>query len=366
MVDTILANYTDVTWEFVTGPLEHDLVTSIEYARETSLNHLRAGPAAPLADLSDPSPDVPYEGRVSRTGARNEAIADTFAVSAFDTIKLTEQWQLTGGLRWDHFEIDYESRDTNGVLTTIGRTDEMLSWRVGAVYKPVSNGTLYAAYGTSFNPSAEGLTLSTGAAAANSVNTDPEESRTYEIGTKWDLFDRRLLVSLALFRTEKTNARTEDPADPTDVVVLEGEQRVDGIEVGIAGSITPDWRVFGGYTFLESEVRKSRNPAELGNELSNTPRHTLSLWTTYELPWNLEIGAGAQFTDSRFSNTANTREAPGYWLFDAMAAYHVNERLSLRLNVYNLADKEYIDRVGGGHFIPGGGRFAMVKAAFKF
>jgi catecholate siderophore receptor len=282
-------------------------------------------------------------------------------------MKLGEKWQLSGGLRWDHFDVDYKSTAANGVVTPLGRTDDMLSWRTGAVYKPRPNGSLYAAYGTSFNPSAEGLALSSAATAANNLNVAPEESRTYEVGTKWDLLDRMLSVSLALFRTEKTNARTEDPADSTDTIVLAGEQRVQGVELGASGRITKDWGVFAGYAYMDSEVVKSKNPVEVGNELSNTPRQTFNLWTTYQLPWHFEVGAGAQFTDSRYSaTTATRRQAPDYWLFDAMVGYTVNQNVSLRLNVYNLADEDYIDRVGGGHFVPGTGRSAVLSANFKF
>jgi catecholate siderophore receptor len=243
-----------------------------------------------------------------------------------------------------------------------------VSWRAGLVYKPVKQGSIYAAYGTSFNPSAEGLTLSSAPAAANNFKTDPEESRTVELGTKWDLLENRLSLSLAIFRTEKTDARTEDPADATDIVVLDGEQRVDGIEVGVAGRITDKWQVFGGYAYMESEITESLNPAEEGSELNNTPENTFSLWTTYALPWNVEVGAGAQYVDSRFSNNNRftRREAPSYVTFDAMAGWNVNKNFSLRLNVYNLTDEEYIDRVGGGHFVPGAGISATLTASLKF
>jgi catecholate siderophore receptor len=180
------------------------------------------------------------------------------------------------------------------------------------------------------------------------------------------LLENRLSLGLAVFRTEKTNARTEDPTDPTDIVVLDGEQRVDGIEVSVAGRITDRWQVYGGYAYMTSEITESENRDEVGNELANTPKNTFSLWMTYDLPWNLQVGAGAQYTDSRYSSTANTREAPSYVLFDAMAAWNANKHFTLRLNVYNLADEEYIDRVGGGHFVPGAGRSATLTATLTF
>jgi catecholate siderophore receptor len=367
-VDDIFVNQTDFTSRFETWRFDHTLVASLEYAHESSINYSRTG-AVSQTTLFNPNTDQVYAGDIRRNGIRAEAKSDSVAVSLFDTIKFGEHWQAQGGVRFDHFTTDFRSI-TNGRprMDDLTREDNEVSWRSGLVYKPVKQGSIYVAYGTSFNPSAEGLTLSSSPTAANNFDTDPEESRTFEVGTKWDLFNNRANVSLAVFRTEKTNARTEDPADASDILVLDGEQRVDGIEVGAAGRLTEKWQVYGGYAYLVSEITKSNNPREKGNEINNTPRHSFSLWTTYDLPWNLQIGGGAQYTDSRYnSNTeVNRRHAPSYILFDAMAAWNVSENFTLRLNVYNLADEEYIDRVGGGHFVPGAGRSAVLTASLKF
>lgn len=374
-VDRIVADQINVIAKFETGLLRHDLVAGAEVVHETSKNFGRVViGGTPTTTIGNPDPDQNFTGRIRRSGAYTESEALSLSAYLFDTVSLGDHWQLTGGLRYDRFDIDYTSVAStgapayaSGARTNLSRVDEMLSWRAGLVYKPVENGSLYFGYGTSFNPSAEGLTLNNTATATNNVNVDPEESRTFELGTKWDLLQDRLQLSAAVFRTDKTNARTQDPADPTDTVVLDGKQRVQGIEFGFAGSLTDDWRVFGGYTLLDSEVVASNNPQEVGRELMNTPRHSANLWTVYDLPLGLQVGAGLQFTDSRFnSNSSTAREAPSFCLFDAMVGYEVNKNFSLRLNFYNLADKQYIDRVGGGHFIPGAGRSAVLTASYKF
>jgi catecholate siderophore receptor len=369
-INEILANQTDLTVEFETGKIEHEVVTGVEYAYETDVNHTlrKFGTDSPPTDLFNPNPDDPYTENVHRDGdARSDLSADSVALYAFDTVKFSEQWQLNGGVRWDYFDVNLKNIDADGTTTNkLERTDREFTWRLGPVFKPVPNGSIYVAYGTSFNPSAEGLTLSTSQTAANNFNTDPEESRSYELGTKWELFDRKLFLNAAIFRTDKINARTRDSLDNSDIIALDGEQRVDGFELGAAGNITRDWQVSAGYTFLDSEIEKSDTAAEVGKELPGTPRHSFSLWTTYQLPWNLEIGAGAQFVGSRFANTINTRKAPSYWLGEAMLAYQATKNLSVQLNVYNLTDEKYIDAISGGHFIPGAGRSAAVTASFKF
>jgi len=363
--DSILSSQTDITAKFDTGFISHTLVGGFETAYEESENRARVASVVAQTDLFHPNPHKNYTGKISYNGARQEAEVQSAAVYLFDKARLGEHWEINGGVRYDHLETDYTSVDADGKSTNLDRTDDMVSWRAALVFKPVESGSIYVAYGTSFNPASELLVSSSAAAVINQFDTDPEENRTVEVGTKWDLLDQRLLLTGALFRTEKTNARTADPADPT-AFELSGEQVVQGAEVGLAGTITDSWRIFAGYTFLDSEIESSANPDEVGNDVSNTPRHSFNIWTVYDLPFGLQIGGGMQFVGDRYNNNLNQREAPDYYTFDAMLGYQVTENFSLRLNVYNLADEEYIDRVGGGHFVPGPGRSASITATLKF
>lgn len=368
--DTIFANQTNLRFDFETGRVKHELVSGIEISRETSRNYGRKdlNGGGPNTDLEFPNPRQPYIPSIVRDGAVTDTIADSMALYAFDTLKLGEHWQLSGGLRWDSFNVDYTSRSSTGAVTRLQRDDRMLSYRAAVTYKPTESGSIYLGYGTSFNPSAEGLTLGNTATATNNLNTDPEQNRTLELGTKWDLFDDKLSLTAALFRTDKTNARTEDPADATDIVVLQGEQRVQGFELGLTGEITESWHLLGGYTWLDSEIRESKNPLEVGNELMNTPEHSFNLWSVHTLPGGFEIGGGVQFTGDRFNNNnRNTRQtAQDFLLFDAMISYKLNEHVTFRLNGYNLADEDYADRLGGGHFVPGTGRSFVFSTNITF
>jgi len=147
---------------------------------------------------------------------------------------------------------------------------------------------------------------------------------------------------------------------------------VQGIEVGASGSITKKWQIFAGYAYMRSDTQSSSNANEIGQALANAPKNTFNLWTTYNVIDALQIGFGAQFVGARTNTTTNAagtsvpRNAPGYWTMDAMLSYRFSEKLSLRLNIYNLGDNRYIDRVGGGHFVPGAGRSAALTASIKF
>lgn len=352
-VDTILLNQTDLIKDFSTGSVEHTLVTGVEIGRETSENKDRVI-SNMNTTLFNPNPHEAFTGTIT-PGPKTETDANSQAAYLFDTAKLNEQWEINGGVRWDRF--DAETTSTAG--TRFERIDTMFSWRGGIVYKPVKNGSIYAAYGTSFNPSAEAITLN-----ADNAPLDPEESRTYELGTKWDLLNDRLNFTAAVFRTEKTNARTEDPV--TEIVVLEGEQRVDGIELGVTGKITETWQVFAGYTYLTSEIEDSNDPAEVGKEVNRTPNHTFTLWNTWQIAPKVEIGGGALYVDESFANLENTNSVPSYVLFDAMASYEITKNVSLRLNLLNIADEEYYESAYSGHAIPGQGRTAMLTTSVHF
>jgi catecholate siderophore receptor len=141
---------------------------------------------------------------------------------------------------------------------------------------------------------------------------------------------------------------------------------VQGVELGAFGSLNDRWTLSASYAFMDSEITASANAAEQGADLILTPENTFNLWTSYRLPWDFTIGGGAQYMDAVFRNTTNTTSVPSYWLVNGLAAYEVNQHLTLRLNLQNLLDEEYVDRVGGGHYIPGPRRQLMLNTDVRF
>ena len=353
--DSIWDNQSDLNARFSTGKIGHTLVGGLNLTHENNTRVLRTA-GNTLTTLLNPNPNDQFNGTITTGPFVGDVTGKSLGLYLFDTAKLSKKWDVTGGLRWDYFDV--EGVDTLNV--PVSRIDRMLSGRLGVVFKPVEQGSIYASYGTSLNPSLEGLSYS----VAN-IRIDPEKTRTFEVGSKWDFLGARLLLSGALFRVEKTNARTPGllPGDPPQV--LDGEQRVDGIEFSATGNITRRWMVLAAYTLLDSKVLTSNTPAEIGKRLINTPRNSINLWTTYRV-WKVEVGGGARFTDRRFGNNTNTRFVNKYWLVDMMASYPLSEHIDLRLNLYNLTDKYYFDRLGGGHLVPGPGRSALASTSFRF
>lgn len=384
-------NQTDLTARFDTGSVEHTLVTGVEISdvgvhnrpyvvtpgtsgNTCSPAHLASGDCT---SLSNPSPKDAWTGSIARSAATTDTDTETLAAYVFDTLKFNEQWSLNMGLRYDDYETEQKAVSTAGVVTRPENKSHFWNYQLGLVFNPLPNGSIYAAWSTSSNPSGETGGEGSDALSANNEVLDPERNRNYEIGTKWDFFDERLGLTAALFRTEKTNARVTNASGFQESI---GETRVDGLELGATGQITRNWQVFASYTYLDAELVKSgaanvgtrAAPVYVeglydGNEVPSTPKHSFSFWNTYNLTQDLTIGGGATYVDSRFGDTANNIEVPEYWRYDAMAAYRVSKNLDLQLNVQNLTDKRYFDQVYGSHYAHvAAGRTALLSTNFHF
>jgi catecholate siderophore receptor len=366
------ANATSLTGGFDTGAVHHDAVAGVEFLREGVLTYNQAQSTnQPQTNLRRPNPDDrPFGPMPTNVGTTvNDATTNTVGIYLFDTVDLGNRWQVTGGLRWDRSHVDFRSlARATGTTLELERTDRMLSWRGGVVYHPRVNGSVYVGYNTAFNPSADaaatGAALSDVPTAANYVDLEPEKTRSFETGTKWDVAGNRLSLTAAFFHTTKTNARTRNASN--EPFVLDGEQRVQGVELSAAGAVADGWNVLAGVAFIDSEIVASANPAELGQDFALTPERSASLWTTYEWPAGLTIGGGVTYQDAVFRNTLNTLSVPSYWLLGATAAYRLNENLTLRVNGDNLTDEQYVDRVGGGHYVPGSRRAVKLSADVRF
>ncbi len=360
--ETLLDWQADATLRFSTGPLAHTVVTGIEAGQETSRPVRFTYTGVPGTSLLNPNPDDLLAGTV-RASTRVNTTSSMLAAYAMDTIKLGEHWDLTGGLRWDRFDTEYSQ--TVAPAVNLHRTDSPVSYRIALTFKPTKASAVYVSHGTSFNPSAESLTLAT-----NTAGLAPEKNETVEFGAKWDLLGERLTLNGAIFQIEKLNARIPDPNNAA-FNILGGDQEVKGFEIGATGRISDTWQVIAGYSYLAGRVVKGV-PASLGRPLANTPQNTFSAWTTYTTPWHgLTVGGGVQHVDSRFASiTPNTTtgaflRAPGYTTAQVMARMPVNDEVDIQLNGYNLTNVKYYDLLHPAHVVPGAGRSVLLTASFR-
>jgi catecholate siderophore receptor len=395
----IAHSQTDLTASFSTGAVRHDVVVGVSFSKEdfeldtgTTFRNpdgSTTGITYPIQNFDNPYNIWTGPQNYFRTG-RTEGSLNNQAVYVFDTLKFGDQWLLNLGARYEHNEgdtVNYAVSTTGqitGVSGVFENEDDLFSYRAGLVYKPVENASIYLSYANSKTPSKASVN---GACSAVTCNVDPETAVNIELGTKWDVLENRLAVTAALFRNERQNYKVAsvDPLQPEQV--LDGKARVDGIALGVAGNITREWAVFANYTLLDSEVLQNAadgaatDPVK-GHELTQTPRHSASLWSTYELgDWT--FGYGATYQGSFYPNNSSATaylKTEAYWVHRAMVGYQINERIGLQLNVSNLFDEEYYTGIrnnltvngagvvtaGNGWANPGEGRSAVLTATFRF
>jgi catecholate siderophore receptor len=401
-----IAAVTDLHGKTVLGGLEHSFDVGVELSREENLNatystFTTSGAACPTgftiaaATLTSlgagdctlvykPNDKDAWTGVINRApAARN--ISKTAAIYGFDTIKFGDKVLLNLGLRHDSYDsqgVDVATTQANGVFTSVTYTPRKGSWdftnyQVGLVYKPTTSSSLYASYGTSSTPPGisagdQNSNTSTGTGNLATVQLEPEDSESFELGAKANVLNDTLALSAAAFKTTRKNAQIQIDANTYAQV---GEVEVKGFELGFSGNLTPKWQVFGGYTYMDSElVRGAYTSVNQGDPLANTPKHSFSSFSTYRVTRAISLGGGAYYVSKSFGGNqggagggTNKIFAPSYWRYDAFASWKVNDKVDLQLNVQNLTDERYIARTNGVHHAdPAPGRQAILTFNVKY
>jgi catecholate siderophore receptor len=405
-VEGDLWDQTEVTTQFKLAGVRNDLAAGVEGGQEISNptkysyteNNINS---VPSTSLIDPNPHDGFngEGYIASVSHLKSKSAGAYFI---DTIKFDRFIELSGGVRWDYFNTLFNlyapPAAASGAKTTapipyIDQTVRQPSYRAAIVFKPNTHGSVYFDYGTSFNPSAESLSLS----VATSV-LPPEENETFEAGAKYSLAHDRLQLEGAWFHTTKDNARETDPTNSNNIV-LAGNQLVKGLQASAVGRFRGGTDLVLGYAYLDSAVTYSKLfPTSVGYPLANVPRQTFNAFLTRNLLWRLNAGFGGNYVAARTASStvpyvptafgpAQTfaaasspcgatscypvlatamKEVPGYWVFNAMLKRPITEKLELQANVYNLLNRFYIDQPHPSHLIPGAGRSALIGANYRF
>src|SRR5258707_2707217 len=375
-VDSMLWDQLNVTIRWSIGGIDNISVVGIEGGHERATPEFDNSSGVPASPLLNPNENLDFTATSTFPRYTTHLTANSTAPYLIDTVKLGARWEATLGLRTYHFTVNYNdanfSTTAPGVIVKtdhIEHTDNMGSYRGALTYKPATNGSIYLAFGTSFNPSAEDLSLisSSRSFSLNNANLDPEKNRTYELGTKWALIDSRLNLSATLFRLEKENARVPDP---TNVLlnILGGSQRVDGAELRAEGQLTAKWRIDAGYEYLDGkQTGSTKGAAPVGAPLMNTPKHALTVWNVYQILPRFEVGGGSRFVSSQFTqNVPPIKTVPEFWTFDGMAKYAFTPNIAVQLNVNNLTNRYYYDQLHFFHVVPGPGRTGLLSLNVRY
>lgn len=404
-VEGDLWDQTELKSRFRLAGLRHELVVGVEGGQEIS-NPIRYSytengiNSVTPTNLADPTPQDVFSGTgyiSSITHVKSKSIGSYFV----DTVHFGRFFELSGGVRWDYFNTLYNlyapSTSVSGAklsanIAPIDQTVRQPSYRAAIVYKPNTHGSVYFDWGTSFNPSAESLSLS----IATSV-LPPEENESYEAGAKYSFLADRIHVEAAVFQTEQDNARETSPTN-SNLIVEAGNQRVRGVQASAVGDLGGGTSLVLGYAYMHSEVIASQFfPASIGYPLANVPKQTFNGYLTHNLPWHVNFGLGGNYVAARTASSAvpyvptsysaaqtfagnspcgastcyqvlsvAMKQVPGYWDFSLMVKKQITNRLELQANIYNLLNRFYIDQPHPSHLIPGAGPSALFGADWRF
>jgi catecholate siderophore receptor len=271
-------------------------------------------------------------------------------------------FEIVAGIRFDRFELDITNRNTGAEF---GRTENLWSPRLGLIFKPIENLSLYVSYSRSYLPQSGdqfgGLDITTEA-------LKPERFDNYEFGAKWEPVEG-LLATLAVYQLDRTNTRAPDPNNPA-LTILTGEQRSKGIELGLERSIRDNWQVSAGYAWQKAEIRERTsacNPDAANCEVPLVPRHSFSLWTRYDVSKQFGFGLGAIARSKSYASISNLVKLPGYARFDAALFYSITDDIEAQLNLENLFGADYFASAHNDNNIaPGAPTTAKVAVRFGF
>ena len=378
--DTVLINQTDLTWNVATGAIKHTVLGGMEFSSEEldRQNYTFIDPAtgkAPTATTLLLHPD-PYAfvNYTKTPNQRSIAEADTVALYLQDQLQLSQQWKALLGVRWDRLDSTVQTQNAlTGVIVNGGgpfsRTDDMWSGRAGLIWQPTDAQSYYISGGNSYNPSGQLGVYGANGTNLTATNDDlePEENRIYEVGSQWD-FNPGVSLRAAAFRNEKINQRIPPSRARIFHRYLAGSAVSMASSPALAGSLTPNWDIYGAFAWLHGEIVKSNVPATEGKEPDGTPYTSGNVWTIYRLGGGWEIGGGAFASAGWYLNDANTARVPSYIRLDATIAY-VRPKYEIRLNIINLTDEVYY--VGGyensgNRVIAGQPLTALVTGTYRF
>lgn len=360
----------DLTGHFNIGFLEHKVLVGFDLYRYHSsplpgpayFGSSPTGLAVPSINIFDPQYNFDYRTFLSTSQEYNtgKEFNNWYGVYFQDQITLWNKLHIMGGGRYDWAHYGNNWNDP-----TVFQTDRSsyFSPRVGILYQPWQWLSIYGNF-------VDSLGLNNFGRSASGP-LPPQIATQYEAGIKTAFFDQRLISTFSFFHITKQNVSAIDPNNPLFNIAI-GEVRSQGFEMDITGQVTDNLNIIATYAYIDAEITKDLGmndsdpsfgvtPGNRGNRLASVPRHSGSIWATYNFTdenlRGLKIGSGVFMRSEREGDNANTFQLPGYARWDASIGYEFRRngfRITPQFNVYNILDQEYFDNASfRGNIRPG-------------
>ena len=378
----VLQAQSDLSTKLDALGVKHEVLAGVDFSREEK--NVDTGLSAAQGDVNLIKPPTtigtPNDGASVNESAcslrpNNRFVSRAFGIYAQDLVQLAPYLKVLAGLRWDHMRGSYDNytipNNAPGPVTTLSYEQKISEWskRAGLLYQPTPLASYHISYGTSFNTSGDTYSYN-----ALSASTPPEQSENYEIGAKLDSSNKQFTTRLALFYAAKKNERNVDPDTAASRLLLSGKRHSAGFEIDFTGRLTPRWEIYSSYAFMPiARVDEAASTAttagnRVGDRPGLSPRHSGTVWNTYQIDPKWRVGAGVNFRSKQAPAdvTAPGWQAPGYATVDLMGEYTFSDRWSLKASITNVADKYYAGSLYRGHYVPGAGRLALLTLTAKF
>ncbi len=363
-VTNVVADQSAATIKFQTGQIANTVVTGAEASREVvsidsysgnTSEAVGAGATNGVASYLDASvldpPNFYTWPTAALTGDPNIITVDTTSAFVLETANYRDLIILNGGLRFDQYDISAAKAGYSTIDASFG----MWNYNFGIVVKPVPFVSIYSAYGTASDPigaELDGTSANYGGLNPTSpINQifSPIESRAAEVGTKWELFDRHLLATAALFRTDVSNARELVPTGYSNAGTIQAgaAYHVQGIDLGAEGKITDRWSVYSGLVLMNTRVDNSAVPTNIGLPLAFVANQSFNVLTKYKINQYVEVGGQATYRSKIYGGTLLAADQgtvlPDYWRFDAFVEGYFLKHYKWKVFVNNIFNKLYYD-----------------------
>ena len=370
-LDTV-ALQSDYTGKFKGFGGTHDVAAGVDFTDDKFIGYAATLPTGvtltkPTTTIGTPNNGVGVDESLRIVTQNRRFDSQGLGVYARDQLQIAPNWKVLAGLRFDKFKGKYQT--TSATDTADGeRSDSLWSRRFAVMYQPTPFASFHLQYGTSFNTSGDTYQYDN-----LSKNTAPEKSRNIELGAKLDWAEGKYSTEVSIFHATKYNERNRDSdsASPTNYL-LSGERHAAGLDINVAGRLTPAWDVFASYAWIPSAKIDKGAPdgttlaagEQVGSRPGLTPRHSGTVWTTYQLTPSWRIGGGLN-ARSGMKPLQSTINAPHWVTADLMAEYKM-DKLAFKLNITNITDKLYADMLYRGHYIAGTPRTVMLTGTYTF
>ncbi|CAM5480939.1 TonB-dependent receptor Fiu OS=Afipia felis OX=1035 GN=fiu PE=3 SV=1 [Afipia felis] len=374
-----LFNQTDFTYKTYTGPVFHTVAFGTEFGRQTGLGYRQTGYfPGNTTSLTGVNPfDPTYFGVVDFrhnitnpnpppgvSSGDSNSIYRLNVSSAYvqDQIDVTRWLQLVAGVRFDRFDLTATDRNVTGGLTR-NRTDDKVSPRVGVIFKPVDNVSIYGAYSISYLP-ASGDQFS--ALSDSTLILDPQKFENTEVGAKWNI-NSKLMWTAALYELRRTGQPISDPNNP-GFSLPNGATTVRGFETTLNGYVTSEWQSILGYAYTDARIAKDLSSTIVtGNRVQLVPYNQFSWWNKYQFNPQWAAALGIVYLGDSYASNDDTVRLPGFVRFDAAVYVKLDETWRGQINIENIFNKGYWASADGNNNIsPGQGRTIRVLARAKF